>query len=54
LFDLFFQVLSPSTKLLSAKVRAFVDLITSTCDWQFTEFWEMTCGLERGTVPGPI
>lgn len=32
------HVLYPSTKLLSAKVRAFVDLITSTCDWQFTDF----------------
>jgi DNA-binding transcriptional LysR family regulator len=32
------QVLYPSTKLLSAKVRAFVDLLTATCDWQFTEF----------------
>lgn len=32
------HVLYPSTRLLSAKVRAFVDLITSTCDWQFTDF----------------
>lgn len=32
------HVVYPSTKLLSAKVRAFVDLITSTCDWQFTDF----------------
>ncbi len=32
------HVLYPSTKLLSAKVRAFVDLITATCDWQFTDF----------------
>jgi DNA-binding transcriptional LysR family regulator len=27
----------PSTRLLSAKVRAFVDLLTSTCDWRFVD-----------------
>ena len=27
----------PTTRLLSAKVRAFVDLATATCDWQFVE-----------------
>jgi DNA-binding transcriptional LysR family regulator len=32
------QVLYPSTRLLSAKVRAFIDLLTTTCDWQFTDF----------------
>jgi DNA-binding transcriptional LysR family regulator len=32
------HVLYPSTRLLSAKVRAFIDLIVSTCDWHFTEF----------------
>jgi DNA-binding transcriptional LysR family regulator len=32
------HVLYPSTRLLSAKVRAFVDLITATCDWQFIDF----------------
>ncbi|MCK6515922.1 LysR family transcriptional regulator [Myxococcota bacterium] len=29
------QVVFPSTRLLSAKVRAFVDLIVETCDWRF-------------------
>jgi DNA-binding transcriptional LysR family regulator len=29
------HVLYPSTRLLSAKVRAFLDLVTSTCDWRF-------------------
>jgi DNA-binding transcriptional LysR family regulator len=29
------QVVFPSTRLLSAKVRAFVDLIVETCHWQF-------------------
>lgn len=28
----------PATKFLSAKVRAFVDLITASCDWTFTAF----------------
>ena len=27
----------PTTRLLSAKVRAFVDLATTTCDWQFVK-----------------
>jgi DNA-binding transcriptional LysR family regulator len=27
----------PTTRLLSAKVRAFVTLVTSTCDWRFVE-----------------
>jgi DNA-binding transcriptional LysR family regulator len=25
----------PTSRLLSAKVRTFVDLVTRTCDWQF-------------------
>jgi DNA-binding transcriptional LysR family regulator len=29
------QVVFPTTRLLSAKVRAFVDLIVETCDWRF-------------------
>jgi hypothetical protein len=31
------QVVFPSTRLLSAKVRAFVDLIVETCDWRFVD-----------------
>lgn len=31
------QCVYPSTRLLSAKVRAFVDLVTATCDWRFVE-----------------
>ena len=27
----------PTTRLLSAKVRAFIDLVTTTCDWQFVD-----------------
>jgi DNA-binding transcriptional LysR family regulator len=27
----------PTTRLLSAKVRAFVDMATSTADWQFVK-----------------
>jgi DNA-binding transcriptional LysR family regulator len=27
------QIVFPTTRLLSAKVRAFVELVTSTCDW---------------------
>ena len=27
----------PSTRLLSAKVRAFVDLALETCDWEFVD-----------------
>jgi DNA-binding transcriptional LysR family regulator len=30
------QIVYASTRLLSAKVRAFVDLATATCDWRFT------------------
>ncbi len=30
------HVVYPSSRLLSAKVRAFVDLVTATCDWRFT------------------
>ena len=29
------HVVYPTTRLLSAKVRAFVELITATCDWRF-------------------
>ena len=29
------HIVYPTTRLLSAKVRAFIDLVTSTCDWQF-------------------
>ena len=32
------HVIYPSTRLLTAKVRAFVDLITSSRDWRFTDF----------------
>ncbi|MEN9580114.1 MAG: hypothetical protein RJA70_3123 [Pseudomonadota bacterium] len=31
------HIVFPSTRLLSAKVRAFVDLVVRTCDWQFVE-----------------
>jgi DNA-binding transcriptional LysR family regulator len=31
------QVVYPTTRLLSAKVRAFVERITTTCDWRFIE-----------------
>ncbi len=31
------QLVYPSTRLLSAKVRAFLDYIKSTCDWQFVD-----------------
>jgi DNA-binding transcriptional LysR family regulator len=31
------HVVHPSTRLLSANVRAFVDLVVSECDWQFIE-----------------
>jgi DNA-binding transcriptional LysR family regulator len=27
----------PTTRLLSAKVRAFVDMAVATCDWQFVD-----------------
>jgi DNA-binding transcriptional LysR family regulator len=29
------SVVYPTTRLLSAKVRAFIDLASTTCDWQF-------------------
>jgi DNA-binding transcriptional LysR family regulator len=29
------QIVYPTTRLLSAKVRAFVELATKTCDWRF-------------------
>jgi len=29
------HVVYPTNRLLSAKVRAFLDLVTTTCDWQF-------------------
>jgi DNA-binding transcriptional LysR family regulator len=32
------HVVYPSTRLLSAKVRAFVDLAIKTCDWRFVTF----------------
>jgi DNA-binding transcriptional LysR family regulator len=31
------QLVYPSTRLLSAKVRAFVDLAARTCDWHFVD-----------------
>ena len=31
------HVVYPTTRLLSAKVRAFVQLITSTCSWRFLD-----------------
>jgi DNA-binding transcriptional LysR family regulator len=31
------QLVYPTTRLLSAKVRAFVDLAVSTCKWQFVD-----------------
>jgi DNA-binding transcriptional LysR family regulator len=32
------QLVYPTSRLLSAKVRTFVELVTSTCDWQFVDF----------------
>jgi len=29
------HIVFPSSRLLSAKVRAFIDLVTATCDWRF-------------------
>jgi DNA-binding transcriptional LysR family regulator len=29
------HIVFPSSRLLSAKVRTFIDLVTSTCDWRF-------------------
>ncbi len=31
------HIVFPSTRLLSAKVRAFVELVAKTCDWRFVE-----------------
>lgn len=31
------QVVYPTTRLLSAKVRTFVELATTSCDWRFVE-----------------
>jgi DNA-binding transcriptional LysR family regulator len=31
------QIVYPSSRLLSAKVRAFVELVATSCDWQFLE-----------------
>lgn len=31
------QIVYPSTRLLSAKVRVFVDLVAKSCDWNFVE-----------------
>jgi DNA-binding transcriptional LysR family regulator len=31
------QIVYPSTRLLSANVRAFVDLVVASCDWQFVK-----------------
>lgn len=31
------HVVYPSARLLSAKVRAFLELVTSTCDWRFVD-----------------
>lgn len=31
------QVVYPTTRLLSAKVRAFIELITTTCTWRFVD-----------------
>lgn len=31
------HIVFPTTRLLSAKVRTFVDLVVSTCDWQFVK-----------------
>jgi len=31
------HIVYPTTRLLSAKVRAFVDLVTATCDWRFVD-----------------
>jgi DNA-binding transcriptional LysR family regulator len=32
------HIVYPTTRLLSAKVRAFVELVTSMCDWRFVTF----------------
>lgn len=31
------HIVYPTTRLLSAKVRAFIELVTATCDWKFTD-----------------
>ncbi len=31
------QIVYPTTRLLSAKVRAFIELIAKTCDWTFVD-----------------
>jgi DNA-binding transcriptional LysR family regulator len=31
------HIVYPTTRLLSAKARAFIDLVTATCDWQFVD-----------------
>lgn len=31
------HIVYPTTRLLSAKVRAFVELVTSSCDWRFVK-----------------
>lgn len=31
------HLLYPSSRLLSAKVRAFIELVTKTCDWSFVD-----------------
>jgi len=31
------HVLYPSTRLLAAKVRVFIELVTKTCDWSFVD-----------------
>jgi len=32
------HIVYPSTRLLSAKVRAFIELVTTTCNWRFVDF----------------
>lgn len=32
------QLVTPTTRLLSAKVRAFIERIQTTCDWRFVDF----------------
>jgi DNA-binding transcriptional LysR family regulator len=31
------HIVYPTARLLSAKVRAFIDLLTTTCDWRFVD-----------------
>ncbi len=42
----------PSTRLVSAKVRAFVDLVSSTRDWRFVELTQSKGGSPRAAKPG--